>query len=682
MVTILFNHLFNLWVMGTLKIGSAVVLLLWIITGFSQTISPMVFPSQGGTMQSGNLNISFTIGQSLQGTFINGGYEFSLGQQQPEQNLVVNHLSDSVFYKGTAMNVFFTALGVYGPGNLFTAQLSDSNGSFASPVVIGIDTGKVSGIVRATIPSGAETGTHYRIRVVSSYPSYIGGSSNSFAINRIEAPVRAGSRAMCSDTAVSFTFIVSAGNGGDEIEWATNRNFSGSTHALSPDTIMITVNPNSTDSIWVRSKDLISLAYSDSVSFTATVNSLPLATVYPADTFVNAGDTVIFRAAGGVFYYWPQVGSDSSSVRVIVPGDTIFEVQVTDAHGCQKMAYGHLELSVTGIYPNLYVINPDNPSDTIPQNQPMVGCHDILKLVTLVDNNQTYGYFIEQTFPQGIIPALNSLKWTISGSPDSATVPVFGTDTTVISYTWDSIINSIVWNIPGNLSGGSDFYLLAWLFTDCSTAESGASIITTPSTSGISAYTNLPTIAMPQLEVTFLNPSPGTANLHYAAPNTTTTEVLQICASTEFSPSGVYGFTFKIPAAATDSVTHLNTSLTLSNSYPYTANSHIRIYTSTADSFNVTSADLDTLLGQDYLSPNACIYTIVDIMADSCSATAKQPENYVFKIACNAKIPSSLEISTADISLSTMKSGRPTLPRSMRWRLPLNLYRMELPCRL
>jgi hypothetical protein len=75
------------------------------------------------------------------------------------------------------VDVPFTVSGPFDAGNVFTAQLSDANGSFVNPVVIGSVIGTQSGIINAVIPKTMPTGSGYRIRVVGSSPS-VAGSDN------------------------------------------------------------------------------------------------------------------------------------------------------------------------------------------------------------------------------------------------------------------------------------------------------------------------------------------------------------------------------------------------------------------------------------------------------------------------------------------------------------------------
>lgn len=86
--------------------------------------------------------------------------------------------SSSTLCPGAAITVGANAYGVYYPGNIFTAQLSDATGSFASPVTIGTlspttqPLGNAQTItINITMPSTLVTGTNYRIRITSSnYP--------------------------------------------------------------------------------------------------------------------------------------------------------------------------------------------------------------------------------------------------------------------------------------------------------------------------------------------------------------------------------------------------------------------------------------------------------------------------------------------------------------------------------
>lgn len=68
------------------------------------------------------------------------------------------------------------------PGNVFTAELSDASGSFASPSVIGTVAATTSGNINISIPAGLASGNNYRIRINSSSPASTGAPTAAFTI--------------------------------------------------------------------------------------------------------------------------------------------------------------------------------------------------------------------------------------------------------------------------------------------------------------------------------------------------------------------------------------------------------------------------------------------------------------------------------------------------------------------
>jgi hypothetical protein len=77
---------------------------------------------------------------------------------------------------GTPISVSFTAAN-FTAGNVFTAQLSNASGSFASPVSIGSLTGTSTGTIASFLPASTVAGTGYRIRVVGSQPATVGSDN-------------------------------------------------------------------------------------------------------------------------------------------------------------------------------------------------------------------------------------------------------------------------------------------------------------------------------------------------------------------------------------------------------------------------------------------------------------------------------------------------------------------------
>ena len=78
----------------------------------------------------------------------------------------------SLLCPGISLNLPFCASGSFTAGNVFTAQLSNSSGSFASPTDIGTLTSTTGGNIEIVVPYTATAGTGYRVRIVSSTPNY------------------------------------------------------------------------------------------------------------------------------------------------------------------------------------------------------------------------------------------------------------------------------------------------------------------------------------------------------------------------------------------------------------------------------------------------------------------------------------------------------------------------------
>jgi hypothetical protein len=94
-----------------------------------------------------------------------------------KRSITTGTISPLSFCPGSSVNVPYTITGTFTAGNIFTAQLSDVNGAFGSPISIGSVMSTTSGTISAVIPVSQAAGSAYRIRVVSSSP-VLSGSDN------------------------------------------------------------------------------------------------------------------------------------------------------------------------------------------------------------------------------------------------------------------------------------------------------------------------------------------------------------------------------------------------------------------------------------------------------------------------------------------------------------------------
>jgi len=149
-----------------------------------------------------SFGIFFTVAFSASSSFANSNEAVSnvIFRNLKENNLlnpnsiqsgtIVTLPISGLFCANSTIVVNFTTSGaVFAPGNVFTAQLSDGNGSFASPTDIG--TLSQAGIVNsasifALIPNGTPFLSGYRIRVVSSDEAIIGSDNGADITIKIE----------------------------------------------------------------------------------------------------------------------------------------------------------------------------------------------------------------------------------------------------------------------------------------------------------------------------------------------------------------------------------------------------------------------------------------------------------------------------------------------------------------
>jgi len=82
-------------------------------------------------------------------------------------------LVEGLFQPEGELVISFTTTGTFKEGNIFKAQLSDSNGSFTNPIEIGTLAATTPANIEATLPASVNNGTQYRIRIVSTEPAII-----------------------------------------------------------------------------------------------------------------------------------------------------------------------------------------------------------------------------------------------------------------------------------------------------------------------------------------------------------------------------------------------------------------------------------------------------------------------------------------------------------------------------
>ena len=90
----------------------------------------------------------------------------------------INNISigKSILCSGGVTNIKYSLGAIFPTGNIFKVQLSDKNGDFTNPIIIGMSTGANDTLIAVTIPANTPFGNQYYIRIVPTIaPDNVGG---------------------------------------------------------------------------------------------------------------------------------------------------------------------------------------------------------------------------------------------------------------------------------------------------------------------------------------------------------------------------------------------------------------------------------------------------------------------------------------------------------------------------
>lgn len=208
------------------------------------------------------------------------------------------------------INIPYTVIGTFNAGNVFTAQLSDAYGSFATALSIGSITAISSGSINSMIPSSSSSGNTYRIRVISSNPALVGNDYGNIIIypNPI---VTVNSGSVCAGN--SYTIVPSGAN----------------TYTISGGSSIVT--PTANSSYTVSGIDINGCVNSTNVY--VNVSALPLISISSSASVVCVGSSISLMANGASQYTWSD-GSTSAGISLIANSSVNYSVTGTDLNGC------------------------------------------------------------------------------------------------------------------------------------------------------------------------------------------------------------------------------------------------------------------------------------------------------------------------------------------------------------
>lgn len=216
---------------------------------------------------------------------------------------------DTSFCPGDTFTLNYNTGVPFPPGNVFTAYLSDSTGSFQHQIAIGSLTSNVSGGITCTIPPNIPTGKHYRVRIYS--PTETSADDQlDIHIKPIPRFSLTGKTSLCQQDTLNWSVPVVPGV---DYEWIlANSN----THLKHVATISIPHLDTFNSGAYYITATLNKCVYTDTVQ--VVVKKLPPPPQAVSPSPVCAGDTVQLVANGtapGGTYDWEGPGGYSSTLQ-------------------------------------------------------------------------------------------------------------------------------------------------------------------------------------------------------------------------------------------------------------------------------------------------------------------------------------------------------------------------------
>lgn len=145
-------------------------------------IADFVMPVNISGLAAGNHKL-YIRSRAGTGMSITNAYTFNIASTAASPFINVNAITKRQLCARDSVKISFDARGTYNAGNVFNAELSNTSGSFAAPVVIGSSAGTRSAIIACKIPPATVGGNNYRVRVSSTNPAVTGvGGSDALTI--------------------------------------------------------------------------------------------------------------------------------------------------------------------------------------------------------------------------------------------------------------------------------------------------------------------------------------------------------------------------------------------------------------------------------------------------------------------------------------------------------------------
>ncbi|OYU66993.1 MAG: hypothetical protein CFE22_06820 [Cytophagaceae bacterium BCCC1] len=178
-------------------------------------------PTLLGTLSNNNADGQKTLTVTIPSNASSGSYKIKVKSSDPVSERTYNFSVNSVsicgavqavnvptpLCSGATSTVSYILDDVFQSGNVFTAELSNQNGSFTNPTIIGSVTSQNATSIPITLPSNLTTGNYY-VRIIASLPSsglpYTSPTSSNITIG-ISTPSISISSNVCENSSLDIS---------------------------------------------------------------------------------------------------------------------------------------------------------------------------------------------------------------------------------------------------------------------------------------------------------------------------------------------------------------------------------------------------------------------------------------------------------------------------------------------
>jgi hypothetical protein len=248
-----------------------------------------------------------------------------------ETRMVSQVTAPDTICAGRTFTTTFEIQGAFGQGNVFTAQLSDASGSFASPVVVGQQPFADIQNIEIMFPYDTPGGSGYRLRVVSSNPARVyPDNGRNFTIKAAPQPTITpnGPTTFCPGTQVLLT----ASAGYSDYFWSTGER-----------TRSIIVTDPGDYYVYVTGDNACQ-------GLSKTINLKQFPFLFPPQIAQN-GNLLRTDSASGYHFEWSLDGNridGATASSYLATQSGVYRVTVIDSNGCSAVSEP-LTVTISGV---------------------------------------------------------------------------------------------------------------------------------------------------------------------------------------------------------------------------------------------------------------------------------------------------------------------------------------------